>query len=314
MSNFRTIDRQTGFLLPPSVDDWLPEKHLARFVVEVIDGLDLRTMSGSYRGSGSASYHPRMLLGILVYGYATGVFSSRKLERATYDSVAFRFIAANDHPDHDTIAAFRRRFLKEIEALFVHILQLAREMGVLKMGTIGLDGTKIHANANRHSALSYEHAGRIEEQLKAEVADLLARAEAADAADIPDGMSIPDELARREERLRRIAEARAKIEARAKERHAREQAEYEAKLAAREAKTAATGKKPGGKPPWRREACWWLRSMWLRLQMTSSNLNPCWARSKPCRKNWAPAKRYWRTPVILARGMSRPAKRRASSR
>jgi transposase len=249
MSNFRTIDRQTGFLLPPSVDDWLPEKHLARFVVEVIDGLDLRAMSGSYRGSGSASYHPRMLLGILVYGYATGVFSSRKLERATYDSVAFRFIAANDHPDHDTIAAFRRRFLKEIEALFVHILQLAREMGVLKMGTIGLDGTKIHANASRHSALSYEHAGKIEEQLKAEVADLLAKAEAADAADIPDGMSIPDELERREERLRRIAEARAKIEARAKERHAREQAEYEAKLAAREAKTAATGKKPGGRPP-----------------------------------------------------------------
>jgi hypothetical protein len=107
MSNFRTIDRQSGFLLPPSVDEWLPEKHLARFVVEVIDGLDLRAMSGVYRGSGSASYHPRMLLGILVYGYATGVFSSRKLERATYDSVAFRFVAANDHPDHDTIASRR---------------------------------------------------------------------------------------------------------------------------------------------------------------------------------------------------------------
>ena len=115
MSNFRPIDRQTGFLLPPSVDEWLPEKHLARFVVEVIDGLDLRVMRGSYRGSGSASYHPSLLLGILVYGYATGVFSSRKLERATYDSVAFRFIAANQHPDHDTIAAFRRRFLQEIE-------------------------------------------------------------------------------------------------------------------------------------------------------------------------------------------------------
>jgi transposase len=124
--------------------------HLARFVVEVIEGLDLRAMSGSYRGSGSASYHPRMLLGILVYGYATGVFSSRKLERATYDSVAFRFIAANDHPDHDTIAAFRRRFLKEIEGLFVQVLLLAREMGVLNIGTIGLDGTKIHANASRH--------------------------------------------------------------------------------------------------------------------------------------------------------------------
>ena len=249
INNFRPIDRQTGFLLPPSVDEWLPEKHLARFIVEVIDGLDLRAMSGSYRGSGSASYHPCMLLGILVYGYATGVFSSRKLERATYDSVAFRFIAANDHPDHDTIATFRRRFLKEIEALFVEVLQVAREMGVLKMGTIGLDGTKIHANASRHSALSYEHACKIEAQLKAEVADLMAKAEAADAADIPDGLSIPEELARREERLAKLAEARAKIEARAKERYARELAAHEAKRAAREAKIAATGRKPGGKPP-----------------------------------------------------------------
>jgi transposase len=249
MDNFRNFDRQTGFLLPPSVDDWLPERHLARFVAEVIDGFDLRTMIGAYRGSGSAAHHPRMLLGLLVYGYATGVFSSRKLERATYDSVAFRFIAANDHPDHDTIASFRRRFLKEIEALFVQVLLLAREMGVLKMGTIGLDGTKIHANASRHSALSYEHAGKIEAQLKAEVADLMAKAEAADTADIPDGMSIPDELALRDERLRKLAAARAKMEARAKERHAREQTEHEAKLAARAAKTAATGKKPGGKPP-----------------------------------------------------------------
>ena len=112
MSNFRQFDRATGFLLRPSLDEWLPERHLARFVVEVIDGLDLSAMVKSYRGSGSASYHPALLLGLLVYGYTTGVFSSRKLERATYDSVAFRFIAANDHPDHDTIATFRRRFLK----------------------------------------------------------------------------------------------------------------------------------------------------------------------------------------------------------
>ena len=249
MSNFRTIDRGTGYLLPPSVDDWLPERHLARFVIEVIEGFDLRAMSGDYRGSGSAPYHPRMLLGILVYGYATGLFSSRKLERATYDSVAFRFLAANDHPDHDTIATFRRRFLKDIEKLFVQVLLLAREMGVLKMGTIGLDGTKIHANASRHSALSYERAVHIEAQLKAEVADLMARAEAADTADIPDGMSIPDELARREERLGKLAEARAKIEARARERHVLEMAEHEARMAARAAKIAATGKKPGGKPP-----------------------------------------------------------------
>ena len=180
------------------MDEWLPEKHLARFIVEVIDDLDLGRMSGAYRGSGSASYHPGMLLGLLVYGYATGAFSSRKLERATYNSVAFRFIAANDHPDHDTIAAFRRRFLKDIEKLFVEVLRLARE---------------------------------------------------ADAADVPDGMSIPDELARREERLRKIAEARATIEGRARERHAREKAEHDARMAAREARTAETGKKPRGKPP-----------------------------------------------------------------
>src|SRR6202048_3753636 len=249
MSNFRAIDRETGYLLPPSVDEWLPERHLARFVVEVIDGLDLSAMSNSYRGAGSASYHPALLLGLLVYGYATGVFSSRKLERPTYDSVAFRFIAANDHPDHDTIATFRRRFLKNIAGRFVRVLELAREMGLLRLGTVGLDGTKIHANASRHSALSYEHAGKIEAQLKAEVAELLARAEAADQADVADGMSIPEELARREERLAKLAEARAKLEARAKERFEREMAKHRAKLAARDEKTAASGKKPGGRIP-----------------------------------------------------------------
>ena len=248
MSNFRPIDRDTGFLLPPSVDEWLPEKHLARFVAEVIDGLDLRAMSGSYRGSGSASYHPVLLLGILVYGYATGVFSSRRLERATYDSVAVRFVAANEHPDHDTIATFRRRFLKEIEGLFVQVLLLAREMGMLKLGTVGLDGTKVHANASRHSALSYEHATKIEAQLKAEVAELLVRAEAADQAEVVDGMSVPEELARREDRLAKLAEARTKLEARAKERFEQEMAEHGAKLSARE-KAAANGKKPGGRPP-----------------------------------------------------------------
>ena len=249
MSNFRLIDRETGFLMPPSVDEWLPQRHLARFVVEVLEGLDLRAMTGSYRGSGEAPYHPQLLLGLIIYGYATGVFSSRKLERATYDSVAFRFVAANEHPDHDTIAAFRRRFLAQIEKLFVQVLGVARELGVLKLGTVALDGTKIHANASRHSALSYEHAGKIEAQLQAEVADLLGKAEAADRADVPDGMSIPAELTRREQRLAAIARAKATIEARAKERYAHEQAEHDAKMAARAAKTAASGKKPSGRPP-----------------------------------------------------------------
>lgn len=249
MSNFRQVDRGTGFLLPPSVDEWLPERHLARFVVEVIEGLDLTAMVKAYRGSGSASYHPSVLLGLLVYGYATGVFSSRALERATYDSVAFRFIAANDHPDHDTIATFRRRFLSEIEGLFVQVLLLARETGLLKLGTVALDGTKVHAHASRHSALSYGYAGKLEAQLQAEVAELMTLAEAADTADVPDGMSVPEELARRQTRLARIAEAKATIEARAQERYEREQEEHQAKMKAREDKAQRTGRKPGGRPP-----------------------------------------------------------------
>ena len=141
MSNFRPTDRETGFLMPPSVDEWLPERHLARFVVEVVEGLDLRAMSGSYRGSGSASYHPAVLLSMLVYGYATGVFSSRKLERATYDSVAFRFIAGNEHPDHDTIATFRRRFLKQIEGAVHRSAEAGTGDGPAQAG---------HGGAGRH--------------------------------------------------------------------------------------------------------------------------------------------------------------------
>src|SRR3954465_8674603 len=133
MSNFRPINRDMDFLMPPSVDEWLPQRHLARFVVEVIEGLDLRAMTRSYRGVGEAPYHPRLLLGLIIYGYATGVFSSRNMERASHDSVAFRFIAANEHPHHDTIATFRRRFLPQIEAQFVQVLVMAREMGVLKL-------------------------------------------------------------------------------------------------------------------------------------------------------------------------------------
>jgi transposase len=246
MSNFRPINRATGFLLPPSVDEWLPERHLARYVVEVIDQLDLWEMVKAYRGSGSASYHPAMLLALLIYGYATKVFSSRAIERATYDSVAFRFIAGNAHPDHDTIATFRKRFLPQIEGLFVEVLKLARTMGMLKLGTVVLDGTKVHANASRHSALSWGHSKKLEKRLKREVQQLLKLAEQADAADLPDGMSIPEELERREARLAAIAEAKRKIEARTQQ---REQAEYEAKLQARAEREKQTGRKPRGRPP-----------------------------------------------------------------
>jgi transposase len=246
MSNFRPINRDTGFLLPPSVDEWLPQRHLARFVVEVVDRLDLSALDKAYRGSGSACYHPAMLLSLLIYGYATRVFSSRALERATYDSVAVRFIAGNEHPDHDTIAHFRKRFLLHIEGLFVEVLKLARAMGMLKLGTVALDGTKLHANASRHSALSHGHAKKLEKQLKREVAQLLRLAEQADAADLPDGMSIPEELERREQRLAAIAEAKAKIATRL---HEREDTAYQAKLAAREERQKRTGRKPPGRPP-----------------------------------------------------------------
>ena len=247
--SFHPIDRDTDFLLPPSVQEWLPEAHLARYVVEVVEQLDLSALERAYAGKGSDAYHPALLLALLIYGYATGSFSSRKIERATYDSLAFRFIACNRHPDHDTLANFRKRFGGEFESAFVQVLQVARENQLSRFGTVSLDGTKIHANASRHSALSYAHAEKIEAQLRAEVQELMKLAEAAEQSSLPDGVRLPEEIKRREDRLAAIAAAKAKIEARAKERHEREQAEYQAKMSAREVKAKAPGRKPGGKPP-----------------------------------------------------------------
>ena len=249
MTRFVTVNRDTAYLLPPSVEDWLPKDHLARFVVDIVDQLDLSGLTRQYRGTGSDAYHPAVMLGLLIYGYATGVYSSRRIEAATYESIAFRYIAANTQPDHDSLCTFRKRFLKEIEALFVQVLCIARQMKVLKLGTIALEWTKINANASRHNALSYGHAQKIEAQLEAEVKQLLARAEAADQEPLPEGLSIPEELLRREERLAAIRQAKAQIEARAAERDAQEKADFDAKMKAREDKTARTGKKPGGKPP-----------------------------------------------------------------
>nr|WP_295785891.1 IS1182 family transposase [Rhodoferax sp.] len=249
MSNFIPADRRTDYLLPPSVDDWLSQDHLARFVVEVIDELDLSNLTRQYAGRGSKAHHPATLLAILVYGYSSGVFSSRKLEIATYDSVAFRYIAAGTHPDHDTLATFRRRFIGELADLFVQVLQMAQEMKLLKLGTVCLDGTKIHANASRHSALSHGHIVKLETQLQQEVQELLALAEASDTANVPDGMSLPKELKLREDRLAAMAAAKAKIAARAAERYAREKAEFDEKMSKRQAKEEETGKKPGGKAP-----------------------------------------------------------------
>jgi len=246
---FVDVDRETPYLLPPSVQDWLPPRHLARFVVEIVEQLDLKPLKNTYVGRGSQPYHPAMMVALLFYGYATGVFSSRKLERATYDSVAFRFIAANSHPDHDSIATFRRRFFPQLVRLFAQILLIAKEMKVFKLGNVSLDGSKVKANASKHKALSYEHACKQDAQIKAEVAELLRMAEAADRSEIPDGMNIPEELERREQRLDAITRAKAEIENRAAERQAREQAAYEEKVAERARKEQVTGKKAKGKAP-----------------------------------------------------------------
>jgi transposase len=248
MSRFIAVDRDTAYLLPPSVDEWLPDDHLARFVVEVIDRLDLSELVRQYAGRGSDAHHPAVLLGLLIYGYASGVFSSRKIERATYDSVALRYVAANTHPDHDTIAMFRRRFLPQVKSLFVQVLMLAREMKCLKLGTIALDGTKVHANASKHKALSWAHANKIEAQLRCEVQALLDLGEKADRAAQPDGMDVPAEIARREQRLKAIEQAKAQIEQRARERFDAEQQQHQAKMKRRQAQRDA-GKKPPGKDP-----------------------------------------------------------------
>jgi transposase/IS5 family transposase len=247
-AHFKAVDRETIYLFPPSVQDWLPEKHLARFVVDVVSKLDLHELKMPYSGGGSEAYHPEMLLALLFYGYATGVFPSRKLEQATYDSIAFRYIAANTHPDHDTLATFRKRFLEQLKPLFLQILLLAKMLGFLRMGKISLDGSKFQANASKHSALSWGHATELEQQLKEEVARLMAMAEAADL-EAPEGMDIPAELAQRDQRLKAIAEAKAKLEARAAERYAAEQAEYEAKKTQRQAKAQLTGRPPKGPEP-----------------------------------------------------------------
>jgi transposase len=246
---FIPIDRDTPYIFPPCVQDYLPEDHLARFVVDIVEQLDLSQLSAVYSGRGSKPFHPALLVVLLFYGYATGIFSSRKLEKATYDSIAFRYICANTNPDHDTIASFRKRFLKELGALFVEILVVAEAMGLVKLGTISLDGTKIKANASKHKALSWDYANRLEAQLTQEVEELLRLAEAADQRSLPQEMAIPEELKRREERLAAIARAKEDIEKRAQERFEQEQAAFEAKQATREARAKETGKKPRGKPP-----------------------------------------------------------------
>jgi len=243
------VDYDAALDLTVRLGDCLPPDHLARFVVDSVALLDLSTLYARYGSRGGEPYAPEGLLALLLYGYATGVFSSRKIERATYEAIPFRYIAGNRHPDHDTIAEFRRTFLPDLKALFVQVLLLAQEAGVLTLGTISLDGTKIHADASKSKAVSYKRLRELEAQLRAEVEDLFALAEQVDERERPDGLVVRDEIARRAERLAQLAAAKAVLEERARERDALERATYEETLAQRAETERATGHRPRGHAP-----------------------------------------------------------------
>jgi transposase len=221
---------------------------LANFVVEVVEQLDTSPIERAYSGGGSPPYPPKMMLALLFYCYAKGIFSSRKIERATYELIPVLYITGGTHPDHDSINTFRKRFLKEFSKLFVLLLQIAHGMDILKLGNISMDGTKIKANASKHKAMSYGYAIKLEEQLRGEVADLIKRAESENGRGQQE-IDIPAELQRREARLDKITEIKAEIERRADERYTQEQAEHEAKLKAREEKEKERGRKLGGRAP-----------------------------------------------------------------
>ena len=246
---FKRVDYEKSLEQTVTIKECLPADHLARFIVAVIALLDLGAIYAQYALVGGEAYAPEILLGLLFYGYATGVFSSRKIEKATYESIPFRFIAGGLHPDHDTIANFRKTFLLEITDLFAQVLVIAHEMGLLKLGNISLDGSKIHADASKSHAVSYGRLLELEQRLRTEVEELMALGEQADQVDLPEGLEVEVEVALRQERLANLARAKEVLEARAQERYEAEKAEYEAKLREREEKAQQTGRKPRGRAP-----------------------------------------------------------------
>lgn len=246
---FKTVDYEQSGQQTLTIDDCVPADHLARFIVAIVAMLDLSVFYAWYAAVGGEPIDPKVLLALVLYAYATGVFSSRKIEKATYEVIPFRFIAGGLHPDHDTIANFRKTFLAELKGVFAQVLLIAREMGYLKLGNISLDGSKVHADASKSHAVSYGRLLKLEEQLRREIEELLTLGEQADRADLPAGLEIETELAFRQERLIDLAEAKRVLEARAEERYQAELADYQAKVQAREEKAQETGRKPRGPEP-----------------------------------------------------------------
>jgi transposase len=257
MKCFRTFDLGQTLLLPPDLRDWLPEGHLARFVAEVVGELDLSAIFARYEGDGrgQAAYHPQMMSGLLIYGYCVGIFSSRRIERATFEDVAFRYLSGDQHPDHDTIAAFRERHLEALKGLFLQVLKLCEKAGLVKLGHVALDGTKVKANASKHKAMSYDHLCKREQELATQIEGLLAQASSIDAAEDQQyghGKSaeqLPADLARSQQRLTKIREAKAALEAEARSAAELKKIAVEAALAERAQREAETGKSIGGRKP-----------------------------------------------------------------
>jgi len=245
---FKTANYEETLNQTIRLGDALPPDHLARFVVEIVSQLDLVRIYGQNAPVGGEAFAPEILMGLLFYGYATGVFSSRKIEKATYESIPFRFIAGGLHPDHDTIAHFRKTFLAEIQELFVQILLVAQAAGVLQVGNLSLDGSKIHADASKSHAVSYGRLLELEVELKGEVQELLSLGERVDQGEValPEGLVWEDELSLRQERLVNLVQTRKVLEARASERYAAEKAEYEAKKKERSKKARKRHHKPKG--------------------------------------------------------------------
>jgi transposase len=246
---FKTVDYEQSGQQTLTIDDYLSADHLARFIVAIVAMLDLSAFYACYAVVGGEPFDPKVLLALLLYAYATGVFSSRKIEKATHEVIPFRFIAGGLHPDHSTLAWFRKQFLAEIKLAFVQVLVVAREMGYLTLGNVSLDGSKVHADASKSHAVSYGRLLELEARLQQEVDELLALGEQADQTELPPGLDIETEVAFRQDRLLNLAKAKRVLEARAEERYQLEWAEYQAKLQAREEKAQETGGKPRGPEP-----------------------------------------------------------------
>lgn len=239
------VDRNTPMLLPPDLRQWVPADDMVHFVIEAVEGMTLSTLKVNHRGSGSEQYPPRTMLALLIYCYANGIFSSRRIERATYRDVGVRYLSGDTHPDHDTICTFRRENFDAVGEAFLRVLQLAKELGVLKVGTVSVDGTHLAANASKDKNVRYDRAGELEEQLKLDVAELMKQAQRTDEDEAEDGQSLPDEINRRQKLQQKMQQARQRLQTQAKERAEAERAEYEAKLAQRQQRE---GKHKGPKP------------------------------------------------------------------